>query len=138
MHKIKPWYVIPLLIVCLLVFAASVYVNRNASSEASPAEDIKRLDEKLLLDLQSQDIEMDANTKCLLACHAISEAELRTMFQLQNVNYAKCEKGNCHLTSYTIEAKTSNGKAVCFKLDSGEDGNTIRELQVSGVACDCG
>jgi len=117
--------------------ALSTALINPGKNKNEPAADVKALDAKLLVDLRNQDINIDTKTKCLMECQTIKESELKSLFDINNVNYAKCEAGNCHLSSYTIEGQLENGSQVSFKLDAGEDGNMLRELTVSKADCDC-
>ena len=135
MHQFNYKQALGVLIIVLLTSAA---VNRkNKAENNAPSDDVKAMDAMLLTDLRHQEIDIEANAACLMECAAIEETELRALFDINNVNYSKCEAGNCHLTSYTIEGKLNNGNNVSFKLDSGEDGNVLRALQVDKADCGC-
>ncbi|MBC8048223.1 MAG: hypothetical protein H7Y00_15595 [Fimbriimonadaceae bacterium] len=142
MHHTNPKQVIGLIVVSTVLLCATIITNNKTDSSkandlAEPSAAVKELDGKLLTDLRSQEIEIDEKTKCIMECTNVSETELKSLFAIENVNYEKCEKGNCHLTSYTIEGKTNDGKQLSFKLDSGEDGNSLRELNVNDINCGC-
>ncbi len=135
MHQFNYKHAIGFILVGAIALSAAI-INPG-KNENEPAADVKALDAKLLVDLRNQTIEMDDKTKCLMECQNIQESELKSLFDINNVNYAKCEAGNCHLTSYTIEGKLENGNQVTFKLDSGEDGNELRALTVNEADCGC-
>ncbi|MBK9507453.1 MAG: hypothetical protein WBP31_01375 [Chitinophagales bacterium] len=135
MHRFDYKQVLGLLIIVLLSSAAINRKNKAASN--APSEDVKKMDAMLLSDLKQQEITIDEHTQCLMECASIKETELRALFDIDNVNYSKCDAGNCHLTSYTIEGKLDNGKAVSFKLDSGEEGNQLRALNITEADCNC-
>lgn len=135
MHHFGYKHLVVLILVGLVSFAATI--NFSQKSKNAPAEDIQALDARLLQDLQQQEIDIDAKTRCLMACQNVNESDLKSLFELKNVNYDKCEAGNCHVTSYTIEGDLKDGKKVSFKLDSGEDGNVLKDLKVENTTCDC-
>ncbi len=126
MHAVNYKQVIGFIAVSTLVLGATLM--RNQEDTKAPSADVQALDAKLLNDLKQQELQIDPKTAELMATHHISENDLRTLFDIDHLNYGKCEAGNCHYTSYTIEGKLDNGKEVMFKLDSGEDGNTLRDL----------
>lgn len=137
MNKTNSKQVFILIGISTILVCATFISSYKTFDNAEPSSDIKNLDAKLLTDLQNQEIVIDEKTKCLMECNQMSEAQLRSLFAIENVNYEKCEKGNCHLTSYTIEAKTDDGKQISFKIDSGEEGNEVRDMQVKNNDCDC-
>jgi len=126
---------IVVLITTTLIVCASFIENKPAENE--PSADVKTLDAKLLTDLQIQEVQFDKKTECLMSCVELNKSEILQLLDIKNVNYGKCEPGNCHYTSYTIEGKTSEGKKLQFKIDSGEDGNIVRDLQIEGSDCNC-
>lgn len=135
MHPFNFKHLLGFILVSTLVLGATLLQDKN--DPEAPSSDVQALDAKLLTDLKTQDIEIDARSKCLMECAAISETELRTLLDISNLNYGKCESGNCHYTSYTIEGKTESGKQVTFKIDSGEEGNLLRELTLPDNGCGC-
>lgn len=114
----------------------STFIHKKEDSNA-PSGDIQALDAKLLADLRHQKIEADPASTCVMECGHISIDQLKMFFDIDLVNYDKCDEGNCHFTSYTIEGKTDDGKSLQFKLDTGEDGNLIHALTIDGVNCAC-
>lgn len=119
-----------------ILIVCAAFISKDPV-ENSPAADIKALDAKLLTDLHQQEIIFDKNTECLMLCNEISRSEIITLLDIKNVNYGKCEPGNCHVTNYTIEGKTSSDKAVQFNIESGEDGNIISKFVVAESDCNC-
>lgn len=135
MHQVNYKYVFGFIAVSTLVLGATLMQTK--ADENAPDPDVQALDAKLLSDLQQQEIAIDKRTQCIMECASISEEELRMLLDIKNLNYEKCESGNCHYTSYTIEGKTSGGKNVVFKIDSGEEGNLLRDLTLQQADCDC-
>lgn len=135
MHQLNYKHVIGFIVVSTLVLGTTLMQEKK--SETAPEADVQALDAKLLTDLQTQEIAIDPRTQCLMDCASVSESELRMLLNIKNLNYEKCESGNCHYTSYTIEGKLENGKQVMFKVDSGEEGNLLRDLTFAGADCDC-
>ncbi len=130
--------IVQILGIATLVFLGAAAINNNTKEgKNSPSPEIQQLDAKLLVDLQQQEISIDDRTKCLMECAEIQENDLRSLLNINNVNYEKCEAGNCHVTSYTLEGKTQTGKAVSFKIDAGEDGNNLHDLKLTEANCDC-
>lgn len=126
MHTVNYKQVIGFIAVSTLILGATLM--REKEDAEAPDEAIQALDAKLLNDLKQQELQIDPKTAELMTTHHISENDLRSLFDIDHLNYGKCEAGNCHYTSYTIEGKLDNGKEVMFKLDSGEDGNMLRDL----------
>ncbi len=135
MHQVNYKYVLGFIAVSTLVLGTTLMQNKT--DENAPDPDVQALDAKLLSDLQQQDITIDKRTQCIMECASISEEDLRLLLDIKNLNYEKCESGNCHYTSYTIEGKTSGGETVMFKIDSGEEGNLLRDLTLQQADCDC-
>lgn len=135
MHQFNYKHLIGLLLMGGVVLGTSRMQHKG--EENAPSADVQALDAKLLTDLKHQDLQIDPKTASLMECADVSEDQLRALFDINNVNYDKCESGNCHYTSYTIEGKLDNGNAVLFKLDSGEDGNILRDLTFQGATAPC-
>ena len=121
-----------LLVITATILLCGTIMSRNYNSESDPSSEIKKMDALLLTDLQSQEINFTDEIQEAMQCGNITEKEMRSYFDIENVNYAKCDPGNCHYTSYTISSKRSNGKEISFVLTSGEDGNHIYDLEVEG------
>lgn len=135
MHQFNYKHLIGLLLAGAVVLGTGELKDKKA--DKAPSEEVQALDAKLLKDLQHQEIQIDVKTATLMECGDVTESELRMLFDINNVNYNKCESGNCHYTSYTIEGKLDNGTEVLFKLDSGEDGNVLRDLTFQGETIPC-
>jgi hypothetical protein len=121
-----------LLIATSTILLCGTLIKRNHHAENEPSSEIKKMDALLLKDLQHQEIDFSEQTKETMQCGEINENELRSYFDLDKVNNAKCDPGNCHYNSYTIESKTKSGKEISFVLTSGEDGNQINDLKLEG------
>ncbi len=119
----------------ILIVCAAFIIKEPVENE--PAADVKALDAKLLTDLQQQEIIFDKKTECLMLCNDISSEEIIPVLDSKNVNCGKFEPGNCHVTNYTIEGKTSSDKTVQFNVESGEDGNIISKFIVADSDCNC-
>ncbi len=123
------------LVVILLVVGYTIVSSKN-SSKIENNITVEKLDALLLADLQHQQIDIEPASKEIMDCSNISESEIRQLFNFKNINYSKCEPGNCHTTAYTIEGNLQNGNPVSFKLDCAEEGNVLREFKINGKA-DC-
>lgn len=121
-----------LLIITATLLLCGTFISRSHQDESEPTAEIKKMDAFLLTDLQKQEIHLTDEIKATMQCGDITEKEMRSYFDIKNVNYGKCDPGNCHYTSYTIESKRNNGKEISFVLTSGEDGNKIYDLEVEG------
>lgn len=131
MHHTSRKQVILLIITATFLLGGAI-ISRHDPGENEPSAEIKKMDALLLTDLKGQEINFTDDVKETMKCSGMNEAEMRSYFDLENVNYAKCDPGNCHYTSYTIESKRSNGKTISFVLTSGEDGNNVNDLKVEG------
>ena len=90
--------IVQILGIATLVFLGAAAINNNTKEgKNSPSPEIQQLDAKLLVDLQQQEISIDDRTKCLMECAEIQENDLRSLLNINNVNYEKCEAGNCHV-----------------------------------------
>ena len=121
-----------LLIATATILLCGTLMRRNDQPENEPSSEIKKLDAMLLKDLRHQEINFSDQTKETMQCGGINENEIRSYFDPENLNYAKCDPGNCHYNSYTLESETKSGKAISFILTSGEDGNEINDLKLEG------
>lgn len=131
--------IILLVLLCITIVSTAFLTRDTASanSDFTPSDEVQKLDAKLLLDVQGQEISFEEKSLCMLECSKLSEQDIRKLLVAENINYEHCEKANCHFISYTIESHTEDGRAISFKLDSGEDGNEIRDLQVAKADCEC-
>lgn len=132
---IRTKHVLGFILVSVIILFITIATSNPVKD--GPSQDIKDLDAILLLDLRQQEINIDGKSKCGMDCMNINASELKEMFAVENANYSKCEPGNCHITSYNIEGELKKGNAVSFKLDCGEDGNTLKELAVENNNCYC-
>lgn len=121
-----------LLIATATILLGTALISKNDTDKNAPSAEIQKMDAMLLSDLRHQEIEFTDETKTIMECSGMSEIEIKNYFDLENVNYSKCDPGNCHYTSYTIESKTGKGKNISFVLTSGEDGNHLDDLQIEG------
>lgn len=119
-----------------ILIVCAAFISKE-TTENEPSADVKALDAKLLTDLQEQELIFDKKTECIMECNGINQSEIIPLLDINNVNYGKCEPGNCHVTNYTIEGKTSSDKNVQFNVESGEDGNIISKLIVVDSECNC-
>lgn len=119
-----------------ILIVCAAFISKE-TTENEPSADVKALDAKLLTDLQEQELIFDKKTECIMECNGINQSEIIPLLDINNVNYGKCEPGNCHVTNYTIEAKTSSDKTVQFNVESGEDGNIISKFIVADSECNC-
>jgi len=131
MHKTNPVQVISFIVISTALLCISL-IPRQEKQQDEPSKDIKQLDALLLTDLRTQEIEFSDAAKATMDCSNMDEQELKTYFDIENVNYTKCDPGNCHYNSYTIESTTKTGKHISFVLSSGEDGNYVEDLHVEG------
>jgi hypothetical protein len=136
MHHINKKQLWFLLIISFMFFAGT-YMRKDAAQKQQEAalSDIE-LDNRLLEDLKSQEFVVDEKSSCIMQCNQISENDLKAMFSAKNLDYNACDFKNCHLTTYAIEGTTPSGKQVRFKVETGEEGNAISQLEVSGN-CAC-
>lgn len=135
MHQVNYKHAIGFILISTVILGVTL-TRKNSDTEA-PNADVQALDAKLLTDLQQQEFTIESKSACVMSCANISEEELRLLLDIRNLNYEKCEPGNCHYTSYTLEGKTESGQLVQFKVDSGEEGNLLRDLTLQGADCDC-
>ncbi len=119
-----------------ILIVCAAFISKE-TTENEPSADVKALDAKLLTDLQEQELIFDKKTECIMECNGINQSEIIPLLDINNVNYGKCEPGNCHVTNYTIEGKTSSDKNVQFNVESGEDGNIISKFIVADSECNC-
>ena len=119
-----------------ILIVCAAFISKE-TTENEPSADVKALDAKLLTDLQEQELIFDKKTECIMECNGINQSEIIPLLDINNVNYGKCEPGNCHVTNYTIEGQTSSDKNVQFNVESGEDGNIISKFIVADSECNC-
>lgn len=136
MHHIDKKQLVFLIVVSTLFLAGTLYRNNQHAEENTISD--KELDAKLLADLRKADFAIDANTACLMECEGLNNSTLATMISAENIDYSNCDFRNCHLTTYALKGETLTGKKISFLLETGEEGTTIRNLEVNGNNnCNC-
>lgn len=125
-----------LLIVGGLFLAGTMLRSEKAGGDATVTKEA--LDEKLLADLQQEDIQLSENVACVMQCEGLDTNELKGLFAIANVDYNSCDFSNCHNSRYALSGTTSGGRQVSFVLEAGDDGNRITELKLQNATpCDC-
>jgi len=116
--------------VSTILLCATLIPQNN--TEKGPSDEICRMDAMLLNDLRQQEIVIDKVSEEQMDCSGMEVADVKNLFRIEDVNYDKCDPGNCHYTSYTIESKTKAGKTISFVVTSGEDGNHLQDMHIEG------
>lgn len=125
-----------LLVVGGLFLGGTLYRN-NQTKETSIISK-EELDEKVLEDLQQDNIELSDNVLCVMQCEGMETEELKALFAVSNVDYNSCDFSNCHNSKYSLSGETSKGKQITFILESGDEGNRITHLELQNPnPCDC-
>ncbi|MBK6731950.1 MAG: hypothetical protein IPG60_13630 [Bacteroidetes bacterium] len=125
-----------LLVVGGLFLGGTIYRNNQAKETSAISKEA--LDEKVLADLQQNDIQLSDNVVCVMQCEGMDTEELKTLFAVSNVDYNSCDFSNCHNSKYSLSGETSKGKQITFILESGDEGNRITHLELQNPnPCDC-
>jgi hypothetical protein len=130
MHKVnnkQQW----ILIAVATILLGTTLINREKKEDAMPSAEIRELDAMLLSDLRSRPVELDHAIVSTMDCAGLKENDLKELFAIGNVNYEKCDPGNCHYNSYRIES-SSKGREIAFTLTSSDTGTAISDLAVEG------